>query len=355
MSTTDTERSRENCFTLLRYLFFFCIFCNHFFLINGNENTLFNGLYLVQGFFIISGVLVFNSYERSCSIREFFLKRFLRIYPAYFIAVVCGFIMGIILTTMPIIDFLSCKTTWKYLLCNLAFGNFLQPTLPGVFENNPLPYINSSLWTLKVEIMFYLSVPIVAYLIKRYNKNIVLFLIIIFSITWDICTSQLYYFTEKKIFYDLNHQIFGELSFFYFPVLLYNHRTVVLRKWWIFALALIILPVQTYVLGINYFNCLLLPTILLFIAYKASFLFKLSRVTDYSYEMYLARFPILQTLCLIGMPYNATTFVVSLIIIFFIAYYLHSICAKISYKNLFEDGKLRPHIKNMLIRKQYVK
>ena len=337
MSTVKSTNQRANCFTLLRYTFFFCIFCNHFVIINGSLNTPFNGLWFVQGFFIISGILVFNSYERSKSNIEFFLKRFLRIYPAYFITIICCFIIGIIVTNLPLNEFFSNRTTWKYLFANLCFGNFLQPTLPGVFENNLLPYLNGSLWTLKVEIMFYLTVPLVAHLLKRYNRNLILISIITFSIVWDITTSQLYYITDKKIFYDLNHQIFGELSFFYFPVLLYYYQDKLFKIRWTFFISVILLVLQHSFWQLSYFNCIYLTIIVFFIAYKARFLFPISNATDYSYEMYLVRYPILQLLCLATIPFNVSTLFIALIIIFPIALILHKICSKISYKSLFVD------------------
>lgn len=343
MSTVKSTNQRANCFTLLRYTFFFCIFCNHFVIINGSLNTPFNGLWFVQGFFIISGILVFNSYERSKSNIEFFLKRFLRIYPAYFITIICCFIIGIIVTNLPLNEFFSNRTTWKYLFANLCFGNFLQPTLPGVFENNPLPYLNGSLWTLKVEIMFYLTVPLVAHLLKRYNRNLILISIITFSVVWDITTSQLYYMTENKIFSDLNHQIFGELSYFYFPILLYNYRDILLKRWWVLFISISLLLLQQHIWQLCYLNCFSISIIILYLAYKPTFLFPISNITDYSYEMYLLRFPILQLLCLASIPANYFTLSIALIIIFLIAYVLNHICNKFSYKNLLSKHHIQSY------------
>lgn len=335
MLINENTKQRNNCFTLLRYLFFLCIFCNHYFVINACEDSPFRGIWLVQGFFIISGVLVYNSFERSKTLKEFFLKRFFRIYPAYFIAVISCFAMGIVVTTMPIGDFLSCKTTWKYLLANLCFGNFMQPTLPGVFEGNPQPFINASLWTLKVEIMFYLSLPVVAFFMKRFNKDVVLWAIIAFAVLWDTTTSQLYWLTGNELLERMNRQIFGQLSYFFFPVWLYTKRDALFKRWWLFAVSLLGLVLQLWIWEITYFNCFFLTIIIFFVAYKAKFLFGISNVTDYSYEMYLVRFPVLQILCMCGMAFDIITPLVALVIISILAFFLHNVCDKMSYKNLF--------------------
>ncbi|MCI6894930.1 MAG: acyltransferase [Bacteroidales bacterium] len=331
---------RDNCFTLLRYLFFFCILCNHFFVINGAEETPFIGIYLVQGFFIISGVLVYNSYERSGSAKVFALKRFLRIYPAYFTVVLSGFIVMAFATKLPWNEYFTHRETWKYLFANLCFGNFLQPTLPGVFEDNPLPWINSSLWTLKVEIMFYFTVPIVAWLVKKFGYKVVLIPIVAFSFLWDISTMQLYVLTEKKIFYDLNHQIFGELAYFYFPVLIYHYRDKILKSWLVLLAAAALLVLISYVYQLRPLSCFALPLAVMFVAYRFTFLFKWSVVTDYSYEMYLVRFPTLQMLCLSSLPFTFGTFALGFVLISMMAVPLHHVCDHFSYKKMYKRGAL---------------
>ena len=120
----------------------------------------------VEIFFVISGFLITMSYEQTHDIRLYFSKRFRRILPAYtFVVVMSGFGLAL-LTKLPVTEYLS--LSWlKYLVSNLLFLNFLQPTLPGVFENNPVSAVNGALWTLKIEMMFYLTLPIMMWFLSR--------------------------------------------------------------------------------------------------------------------------------------------------------------------------------------------
>ena len=60
----------------------------------------------------------------------------------------------------------------RYLGWNLAFLNFMEPALPGVFEANRFTEINGALWTLKIEVMFYLVLPLLALVLLAANAAV---------------------------------------------------------------------------------------------------------------------------------------------------------------------------------------
>src|ERR1700743_3451173 len=85
----------------------------------------------VQGFFILSGFLVFMSYQNSTSLFDYAEKRFRRLYPAYFTVVVATALGGAFLTTLPLLEYFS--SNWLgYIGNNLVFLNHLHHDLPGV-------------------------------------------------------------------------------------------------------------------------------------------------------------------------------------------------------------------------------
>ena len=103
----------------------------------------------VKAFFVVSGFLIFMSFERSSSFASYARKRIRRIYPAYFTVVMLCAIFLVAVSSKNIEHYFS--FVWvKYVLANLAFLNFLQPTLPGVFDSNKIAVVNGALWTLKI-------------------------------------------------------------------------------------------------------------------------------------------------------------------------------------------------------------
>ena len=131
----------------------------------------------MKSFFVVSGFLIFMSYENTRDVGKYFSKRARRIYPAYFfVVVVCAF-AGVIFSTYSWRDYISFDVL-EYIAANLVFLNFLHPDLPGLFANNTLQAVNGALWTLKIEVMFYLLVPVVVMMFRKFGRMRVMLLLI---------------------------------------------------------------------------------------------------------------------------------------------------------------------------------
>ncbi|RYY91585.1 MAG: acyltransferase, partial [Alphaproteobacteria bacterium] len=167
----DSQGSRPttaNNFNLLRLCFALMVVAYHLVAIPGWGEAILRQMALlaevgVQGFFVLSGYLVYASLERSSSMAAYAEKRFRRLYPAYaFVILVCA---GAALIASPAAreDLLGVA---RYTGWNLIFANFMEPNLPGVFASNPMTEVNGALWTLKIEVMFYLVLPILLWLLR---------------------------------------------------------------------------------------------------------------------------------------------------------------------------------------------
>lgn len=184
----NNPRLTRNNFDLLRLLFAVTVLLVHSYGLSGfRQLSIFtdflSSTVAVKAFFVVSGFLIFMSYERSSSIASYAKKRFRRIYPAYFTVVMLCAIGLIIVSSKSAGDYFSFD--WiKYIYTNLAFLNFLQPTLPGVFDSNKISAVNGALWTLKIEAMFYLTVPFFVFLFRRFSHFLIIIFFYFSSITY---------------------------------------------------------------------------------------------------------------------------------------------------------------------------
>ena len=301
MNSLLSEHSREllkenNCFDFIRYFFTISVFIGHFCVLNNIEYFWFiNGETGVRAFFIISGFLIFYSHIEKQSIKYYIDKRVRRILPPYFSVVILSFIIGIFITKLNLKDYLTYTETYKYLIANLAFLNFIQPNLPGVFESNPITAVNGSLWTMKVEIMFYVSVPFIYYLFKKYNKLIIILAIFSLAIAYDYFFMSLYKQTDNQMYLLIRKQFGSQLIYFYSGtfVLLYFDYFIKYLKF-IFPAAIVIFLFRDTNFILSCLSPLAFAAILIGIAYNFKYMNFLRRYDNISYGMYLYHYPIIQ-------------------------------------------------------------
>ena len=114
-------------------------------------------------FFAISGYLVTLSLLRQPSILRYARNRIVRIWPAYIVCILfCALVIGLAWTTLPASAYLRDNATWHFIFHNAIPKSFAW-TLRGVFTTNPYPdVVNGSLWSLGVEVRWYLWLGILA-------------------------------------------------------------------------------------------------------------------------------------------------------------------------------------------------
>lgn len=299
MSQNSLSRLRRNNFDLLRLVFSITVCLVHAQQLSGFRELswiakLFSSAVAVKGFFVISGFLIFMSYERTGSIAAYAAKRFRRIYPAYFTVVMVGAIALVAVSSKPPSEYFS--AVWlKYLAANLSFLNFLQLTLPGVFEVNKLTAVNGALWTLKIEVLFYLSVPIFVLLFRRLGLLPVLLVTYCGSVLYVSLCNTLAQRTGSGIYRELANQLPGQLSYFMAGAAWYYYRHwFELRAKYLTAAAGVIL-ILNHVFLVPWLEPFALGTIVIFLALFA-YMGNVGKYGDFSYGVYILHFPIVQLL-----------------------------------------------------------
>jgi peptidoglycan/LPS O-acetylase OafA/YrhL len=299
------QRLRVNNFDLLRFIFAFTVFLVHSYVLSGAESlailtSVFSSEIAVKSFFVVSGFLIFMSFENTREVGTYFSKRARRIYPAYLFVVVVCTLAGVIFSTYSWRDYFSLDVI-KYIAANLVFLNFLHPDLPGLFANNTLQAVNGALWTLKIEVMFYLLVPVVVMMFRKFGRMRVMLLLYICSVVYSMVMENLASNTGSGSYLELQRQLPGQLTFFlagaagyyYFQNLAKHAQWLALFAIGAFALKswLPWVAVQPLALGmlVIYFACI--------VRCVGNF----GKYGDFSYGIYIVHFPILQLLVSFGL------------------------------------------------------
>ncbi|WP_169334020.1 acyltransferase family protein [Cytophaga aurantiaca] len=245
----------------------------------------------LRTFFVISGLLIMQSMDRSTSRGAFVWKRILRIFPGLIICVlitVC--IIGPVFTSKTITEYFQLRSTWSYLINLTLFKT--QETLPSVFESNIVPVVNGSIWTLAYEFSYYMMVLGLSF-IGIFKRKWIIF--IVFFIFFVVQLINIYCTVPPKYFYflmytDLRLNHFSDFGLYFTSgviAYLYRERISYTNKFAALALA-------GYVICI-FFNIpwllkyVALPYLILYVGYLSinPRISMWGKNGDYSYGIYI--------------------------------------------------------------------
>lgn len=284
----------------LRFLFALSVALSHALAILDPDGfilarTILNSDASVQGFFILSGGLVVASFERNPDTRAFYTRRLARIFPAYLLAVLVFALAGIASAylhgrSVGIADVAG------YFAANFATLNFLHPQIDGVFADNPLTVINGALWSIKVELMFYVAVPLVVWLIKRIGLWPVLVAMILCGTLWWPMVEYASSAYGRLPPESLRYQLPGQLHYFAIGIGLFQFGR---RRQPMSMIALVIMA-EALFLFTGGIDMLGRTTVLTALIMGATMLPQMPGPTkdgdDISYGLYLVHFPLAQLL-----------------------------------------------------------
>lgn len=251
---------RENFYGInfIRYLLAIAVIFGHSYKMGGfgEEPLIFSvgentpvGQIAVGVFFTISGFLITNSAIKS-NFSEFLLKRFLRIYPAYFVVLILtAIVVGPIINladNRDLIDYFISKQNNSpifYVLRNMLMPLTLQEELSNVFLNNPVSLnLNGSLWTLPLEIRAYFVCFVLVTLGLRLNNHfpsIVFFLFLSIFIIFKVNNvEEINYLVPNFIsYYEWSYWLF---NFFFASLVALYFKKDITKKTIIIAVSIFI-------------------------------------------------------------------------------------------------------------------
>lgn len=294
----------ENNLDIVRYYLSFAVLFAHFAELTGTTNYFPTSSYTaVGGFFMLSGFLVFYSYLRSKSLLQYFKRRAQRIMPPYVAIVLLCAVCGVLLTNVCAGEYFTSPQFWQYLGANLTFANFLQPSLPGVFEGQIYESVNGSLWTMKVEILLYISIPLAAWLMMRCSRVWALVLIYVLSYIYKVWMGHMYIESGEIIYRIMQRQVGGQLLFFYSGVAILMYFDYFQRHIrWLFPLALAVGIASKWIDWFDAIEPLCIAIVIIGFAYNCRWFVWMRKYDNIAYDIYLFHYPIIQLVVYWGLP-----------------------------------------------------
>lgn len=267
------------------------------------------GALAVYSFFFISGFLITGSWQRSKSFLDYLLKRVLRIYPAFIMA----------LLSSAVLIWVCCPEFKNFILSHHQTGDWLKlighdaallrsESISDInaFAHNPRPGLtNASLWTIPIEFSCYLAVMIAGFCRVLRSRWLVL---ILTGLGYEFCIMGLRQYND---FYDQFYLCFsfGALAW------LWKDKIPFSSRWAAAGLTVLVLtshfrPLFSIAFPVAGGYCLL------WLAYGPNLpLAKWTSETDLSYGTYLYGCPIQQVL----ISYMTTSTILKLPFVNFIA------------------------------------
>jgi peptidoglycan/LPS O-acetylase OafA/YrhL len=212
------DRFRLNNFDLLRLLAALQVVFGHSIELTNlsmEQSHLFQFIHAIPGvplFFFISGFLISKSYETQPQIQNYTLNRVLRIFPGLWFCLLISLIL--IYFSGYQSDAFTFTNFSIWLLGQMSFIHFYHPEF---FKGYGIGVLNGSLWTIGIELQFYIITPLLyKFLFKKGNINKKLFILILIF----MCLNLWFYQYRSEYHEHLAYKLFGVTFVPYFYMFL---------------------------------------------------------------------------------------------------------------------------------------
>lgn len=281
----------------------------------------------VNGFFVISGYLIYNSLINAKHWQQYVANRLLRIVPLFIIVIISSTILCSFFYDGSQSAYWTQTSTWNYLFRNVTiFG--LTHFIDGVFTHNPEPHINGSLWSIPYELICYFLFLPIFFLNKKWSKELLnKFFLVGYAFCFFLFIS-IHVIELKSVSATL-----GTLSkcimLFFTGMMIARFNIVQELKGWMIGLCMPLfiflyygryfLPMeQMFSLGIFPFALL----ILYFSFYPNKWLPQFAKWGDASYGIYLMAFPVQQMIIAVFPNFHPlANFLITILIVIPLAYW----------------------------------
>lgn len=324
-----------NNFDLIRFLAAFQVVYGHSFSHLGINNAAIDFFYSflkyfpgVPVFFTVSGFLIFWAFDRNPNIKQYALNRVLRLYPALY---VCLTITIILLLYNSSGNLLNNQTFYTWLVAQLTVFQFYTPDILR-FWGVGTP--NGSLWTIAVEVQYYILVPLVFLIMRKMKKWLVLLSLILASILANFTLNAMpENIIQKLAFVSIIPYLFNFLIgsvFYIFWNKLGNLVQNNFYKWLLAYVAYILIFDVMFEFNLTSYHItnifqpismVILSCLVLSFAFSMNTLSeKVLKHNDISYGIYIYHMLVVNTLLSMGISKSLTSFVIVFVVTTILAY-----------------------------------
>jgi len=284
-----------NHFTLIRWVLAGLVALGHMWLLpTGYEpfriHDWTGGYMAVNGFFILSGLLIAKSLHMRRNMKAYVVSRALRIYPALIILLLTfAFIFSPIFSKPGGIENIWSGETWRYVLRVLTLGN-PEGAPGGIFAGNREADFNGPLWTIRFEMIAYIMAGLafmIGIVTKLWRTTLAFFAVqsayLLLPYLVDVSTLPASILPFLRL-----------SSVFLLGMVLWHAPALRNPRWWwigIFVLAFAVLG--STIVGELSAN-LALAALLMKFGLPQKSVPALTRIPDYSYGLYIWHYPVMQ-------------------------------------------------------------
>lgn len=314
---SEIYNPKNNAFDILRFIMASLVIVHHSYdLLGIPTNNFFVrltmgqlnlGSFAVGSFFIISGFLVAQSLLNSKNLSQYFVKRFLRLFPALFVSLfLSAIVLGPFLTELSITDYFTGNqgtSPFRFIFLNFTLNIFgYNYNIRDLFQHNPIPYaVNGSLWTLKHEFASYcILAGLSVFGFIKHPKMLLTFT----GLVGMAYLAHVFYSVDLFSTLTTDWWIFHVVEYPYLLLLLwlfllgaifyiYREKIFISTKLLVLFFLILVLSLKTgYLLPVWY---VIFPYLLIGLALLLPMSW-FSKYGDFSYGIYIYAFPVQQTL-----------------------------------------------------------
>lgn len=293
------------------------------------------GAFGVDLFFVLSGYCIHSGSARllqagdkSPDWRRFFIRRLLRIYPAYFVA---------LLLSAAACYWLKDQTSDQHLQAGFSLQAFMGNLLNVQGLLVPVPPCNGAFWTLSIEMHLYLFYPVVLCVARKCGPSWMVLLALGVSVA-TIATLQITNVRDWFPWWHAGGPLFSKYLFTWVvgAFVAEIHACRVSRSWWFskwIGFAALGLTVVLRLAGYDEWS---VPCIGFFfgimlleftqqaapVDHRSRLITMLSGMGVFSFSLYLIHMPVLYMIRHLGFSKSVFVFVTSVVLIMVLAFFL---------------------------------